>query len=207
MIDKKSIESQHRHGLSGLVATYSLNNLFRGLRLSLPIAIALFLLIQYGGSSKKSFEIISDICSLAISIIPNLLGFMLGGYAILISFGNVDILKQLAELKEKGGSLYQQLSSIFAFCLVVQGYSLLYYAILSIIIKLEIKSPDFEIVNDIGVFFTLFTLIYAICSIIDVIINVFSFSQYHHWRLIMEKKVDEKNKIEAEKKLAERKKK
>ena len=61
-----------------------------------------------------------------ISIIPNLLGFTLGGYAILLAFGSEKFIKMIAGPEPDGSaSPYMEINAAFIHFLIVQSLSLL----------------------------------------------------------------------------------
>jgi uncharacterized membrane protein len=61
----------------------------------------------------------------AISVLPNLLGFTLGGFAIFLGFGS-DQFKELIARKDEAKSEYLSVSSTFLFIVAVQVVGLLY---------------------------------------------------------------------------------
>jgi hypothetical protein len=95
-----------------------------------------------GGIAKiwKSFDFrlalaVSFLCSPAwlaphwwensIAVLPSLLGFTLGGFAIFLGFGS-DQFKEMIALKDEAKSEYLSVSSIFLFIVAVQVFGLLY---------------------------------------------------------------------------------
>lgn len=61
-----------------------------------------------------------------LAILPNILGFALGGYAILMSFGGEDFMKFLVSIRQANGtSLYLVASAIFTHFIIVQTLALL----------------------------------------------------------------------------------
>ncbi len=77
--------------------------------------------------SRKSDALWFD---LVTSILPNLLGFTLGGYAILLAFGNEGF-RDLITGKEKDGSAspFMKVNGAFIHFIVVQAVSILYAVI------------------------------------------------------------------------------
>ena len=63
-----------------------------------------------------------------ISIIPNLLGFSLGGYAILLAFGDSDFMMKLNNLHPEEGrpNAYLTVSNTFAHFILMQVVALIY---------------------------------------------------------------------------------
>jgi hypothetical protein len=62
---------------------------------------------------------------LPLTILPNLLGFSLAGYAVWLSFGDEGFRKSLS-IKNKDDSLYMKVNATFAHFIIIQIGSLLY---------------------------------------------------------------------------------
>lgn len=75
----------------------------------------------------------------ALSILPNLLGFSLGAYAMLISFSDEKFKKLLAEAKNEGTSVYLGVSASFVHFIIVQTFAL----IIAVVSKLLDVTPVF----------------------------------------------------------------
>lgn len=88
---------------------------------------SLFFSVLIMGVDYCSSEILWNWWGDAISIIPSILGFSLGGYAILISFGDAKFLSIMREkdTNEKY-SLYMQVNATFLHFIFVQFLSVLY---------------------------------------------------------------------------------
>lgn len=64
---------------------------------------------------------------LAKDILPNLLGFSLGGYAVLLTFGNKEFVKAIRGPEEDGSpSPFMQVNGAFVHFIVLQAITLLY---------------------------------------------------------------------------------
>lgn len=61
---------------------------------------------------------------LTLSIIPNMLGFTLGGYAILLAFSNRAFVREINKPDENNNSLYQKANVTFVHFIVIQVLSL-----------------------------------------------------------------------------------
>jgi hypothetical protein len=60
-----------------------------------------------------------------IAVIPNMLGFSLGGYAVLLAFGNESFRETMAGESPRGVSPFIVMNTTFVHFIVVQGFSLL----------------------------------------------------------------------------------
>lgn len=108
--------------------------------------------------------------SMVLSAIPNMLGFSLGGYAMLIGFGDRKFLKALKGQENDGTpSVYMNVSGAFVHFIVIQVVALL-YAVL--IISFNIKH---FIANFIGMTF----FFYAICTILAATFAVLNFASWY----------------------------
>lgn len=64
---------------------------------------------------------------LSLSILPNIIGFTIGGYAILVSFGDEDFKKKIAGKVdgEGGDSPYMHVNATLVHTIIVQAFALL----------------------------------------------------------------------------------
>jgi len=140
--------------------------------------------------SKKEDDItilIEKIVDLGISMLPTLLGFNLGAYALIIGFlGNKVLLAALIEKQQNSSQSHlENLSSIFAVNIIIQAFSLL----CSFLIKMfmgfeELDLNIFDVPNNFRVVFNYFIFVissffslYSIVLVIQNVINIFDFSQ------------------------------
>ncbi|HET6993782.1 MAG TPA: hypothetical protein VFI06_02315, partial [Chitinophagaceae bacterium] len=95
----EKIETYHTEGKNGVLEIISHKRTFKklpfilSLCVSLTISIVILLFVP-----NKSFKILSTGCDLLIVIFPSLLGFSLGGYALIVGFGNIDLLKKATRI-------------------------------------------------------------------------------------------------------------
>jgi len=131
-------------GITGIFKNYSWENFSRSL--SIPILLTTFMGSVVFLSGKNVFSILVSVIDLALSILPNLLGFLFGVYALIIGFSNIDLLKKMAEFypeqKKQKISLYQSTSAIFSFLLVLLVFSLILCFTIKFIVSLEIHLSD-----------------------------------------------------------------
>lgn len=130
-----------------------------------------------------------------MTIMPSLLGFVLGGYAIIIGFGNEKFMKSTAKISEDEPiSYYQTFSSVFAFSILCISFSLVISFVFYLIGLIDpiFYASDYliDVINYIGLFILIFAVTYAIFQIPVMIINIFSFSQTHHINLVMQNELE-----------------
>src|SRR5688572_18787831 len=88
--------------------------------LTLVINIFVFVI---GSSFMSNIEFFSDKMT---SIMPNILGFNLGGYVLLIGLNSQSILDEITEpIGDNKYSLFQKKSAVFAFSIIIQAASIL----------------------------------------------------------------------------------
>lgn len=176
-----------RFGVKAIIKLYSLKLLFNGAKLPLFLTTLIIVFFcVFGQITKVTLEIVID---LVLSIIPSLLGFVLSGYALLIGFGNIELIAKKSKPKndnnENKPTLYQKVSTVFAVGLLMQ-ISLLVFAFgLKLILKLELPCL-FEtfwicnLVNYIVFALLVFGFLYVTVMIKDLVVNIFNFSQVQH---------------------------
>ena len=176
MTDKISI-----FGFKALLRQYEFKLFFKGA--IMPALFCILILVPIFILTNTSLiELIELIVDLINSIIPSLLGFVLGGYAVLIGFSNVSI---IAVKIDKKITLYQKISTVFSMSLIMQIFLLIFSFIVKIILKADI-SINFifaNILNIICIIFLVFGLFYIILMIKDLVINIFNLSQYQNFKI------------------------
>ncbi|MEJ7665551.1 MAG: hypothetical protein WKG07_41520 [Hymenobacter sp.] len=124
MNDVKNLAQQHEAGFAGLRHLYPRDLLWKGIlwpAIISSLLTGIFLLAQI-----EPLKIVFSIVESIIAVMPSLLGFLLGGYTILISFSNSKLLKSLTEIPANDKiSVFQKVSCIFALTILVQSATLL----------------------------------------------------------------------------------
>lgn len=179
----QEIDMKNKLSMKGIFLIYG----FSEIKKDPPFWVSLIVTISYiaasliAGNHQKDF---SDFLITKIdSLFPNLIGFSLGGYAIIVAFGNTDFLRKIA----KSGKLYyEKLNAIFAFSILLQVLVLFISFISQVFSQI---SKDSELVIDYHIFqfgnlcfnsFTLFFIIWSLCLIPYVVSNIFIFGETHH---------------------------
>jgi hypothetical protein len=189
---------QHRMGIFGLVAIYSKTKLLRGSIGPALLATCLFLTVKNAHLSSE--VVLKHLADTAVSVLPNLLGFLLGGYTILIGFGNIDLLKSSTLIiPGQRTSLFQMLSSIFALTIYIQIITLIVSLIVQFTLTIPAKGEGFvsELfkwsanINSSAIVIISFLLFYCILSLLAMVINIFNFAQKYHLALTEERLEDD----------------
>ena len=173
-------------GIKAIIRLYSKKLILKGAKLPLFITVLIMAIYCfYGHITKETLGVVID---LILSIIPNLLGFVLSGYALLIGFGNIELIakktKPNNENTEVKPTLYQKVS-VFAVGLIMQIFLLAFSFVLKLILKLELPCLFgtyciCNLVNYIVFGLFVFGLLYVTVMIKDLVINIFNFSQVQH---------------------------
>lgn len=162
---------------------YSKENLRKSLYLPLILTIVSFVVCIF--SEKSSLSLIEYVASTILSVGPNMLGFTLSGYALMMGLSNSDFIQGLINFKEEGKeySLFQSLNTVFAVVLGMMFLTTLVGAFTCVVVKAEISLPerwvDFtNAYNWFSLFVLIFLMYYTINAIKDIVINIFNFGQY-----------------------------
>ena len=164
---------------------------------SFLIALSLVVFIYLKGESDLYYSLLKYITETALSLFPNLLGFCIGGYALIIGASNMNILKKMSRplTQRNKMSFFQVLSSIFAVSLIIQCFTLLFAYILHIIMQLEITAPTMvigEMINLLLIFLMLLCSVMSMLLLYYTIINIFNFGQSVHFCIRLDESNDNK---------------
>lgn len=138
---------------------------------------------------------------MTLSILPNILGFTLGGYAILLAFGNDEFLKLIAgrdndkkgngnksdskyNSNEREHSPYMKLNGAFIHFIFFQGISILF----------SIIGKSWEIKTGFAAFIGFTLLIYAISTAIAAAIAIFNISEVFDRFVEIKNQINQNNK-------------
>lgn len=156
---------------------YFLKNIWR------PIVLELICIPFIIFSDVSLFDQIKSLCGFVNGGYPSIVGFVLSGYALLIGFSNSDIIKTMSiKTKVDRPAMFQLINTTFAVILLILIMTLITSLILNIICNAEIPillCPQLcPIVNGFVLFPFLFMVLYSMCSLLDVVVNIFNFGQY-----------------------------
>jgi len=123
-----------------------------------------------------------------ISVLPSLLGFTLGGFAIFLGFGS-DQFKELIAREDETKSEYLSVSSVFLFIVAVQVVGLLYAIVCQSVwvptpaLLLHI-SPIFSYLNPLAWFIGYFIYVLGIVLSLRAAIRIFRVSRWYNSFLV-----------------------
>ena len=150
------------------------------------------------------YDLINEIKTIMIGFLPGILGFTIAGYALVVGFLQSNLLDKISERLElpdhslSNYSLYQTMSSYFALNIIIQGISLIMAFTYHFFIYFETHTKnhinvsifDIKIINWISLMGLSFLFIISLLLIVQIVINIFNFSQLHHY-IINKSKIDD----------------
>jgi hypothetical protein len=186
---EENLKNSHKGDLLTLLKIYWENKpIYKSQYFRISILFSAVILIVSFFDNFSKIEIIKFIANQAIDIFPNILGFNLGGYILLISLNVKDILTELTEPDDSKGenfSFYQKMSSVFAFSILLQISLLIVSMIFTLIIEFAqnifINDLLSNVLNSIALFLLSFLLSYSTLLIFQIVLNVFNFGQVLHF--------------------------
>jgi hypothetical protein len=199
---QKNIKELHLFGFSGILDILKIKGTFKKfpfyLSIFLSLTIVIFIAFNY---SIKLYDFVEETSKLLLSFFPNLLGFSLGGYALVVGFSNTDLIKKGSETKKH--SLYQILNAIFSLSIIFQVFTTI--LCFSIVWFVDVASKHINlinvelfssIINALLLFMLLFGSFYSLFLTPYVITNLFTLSQLNNLHLTIENLKDENDKSE-----------
>jgi hypothetical protein len=189
------IKKDHPFSYKGVFYSYDWHEIKTSYPFWISLIVSLILFIISKIASKDSFNLATFWVGQSLTIFPSLLGFNLGGYALIIGFGNSDLVQSLTKkAKNKKTSIFQKLSGVFAFAILLQllAFSLAFIGNYSIQLKLDFlnqKMSDF--INNCYILVLSFITLWGIFILLSLVVNVFNFGQMHHFKLTQKRLLEE----------------
>lgn len=192
------LSNKHKLGLRGLLSLYPYKHyrdiLLAPLVLSVVIYLVLFL-------SDADFElVVESLISTAVSIIPSMIGFLLGGMAILLGLGDrkffATLTYDIKKLKDHLDNntypeiaLFQKVYFGFTITLLIQIFTLSIAWVFDIFSQVYIPeiASYYSILNITGTFILLFLIFTTMLSLYQVVIVIFNLSQSYNLNLFLSK--------------------
>jgi hypothetical protein len=209
MDNNQQIELRNAHtmGIKGIFSKYIWSKILNSTGTAIcasAVLVFLIFVICPCRTNEYYFNLLDEITNLLLSLLPNLLGFCIGGYALIIGACNLDIIKKMSmPYSEKHEySFYQIVSAVFASTLVCQCITLIIVYIVHIIIKMDIPPiSNFigKITNISVISLILFLSGISLSLLYYTIVNIFSFGQTIHFCVRKENVDQSSNKKEGNK--------
>ena len=163
--------------------------------ISIFFAIILFTyLIQC--ENKYILDFVLNTVNINLEFFPSLLGFSLGGLAIVVGFSNTDLIRKASN--PNAISVYQILNSNFTFVIILQVFitSLAFFIKWFLSLNLEfpfISNSICIIINSLVCACFLFLSVFLLLLTPTIAINLFTLSQINNMFFTIKKIEDEKN--------------
>ncbi|WP_409028826.1 hypothetical protein [Gracilimonas sediminicola] len=190
--NQEKFRGDHRQGLKGFVNIYPKEKLYSALKL--PFAVSLLLSIVFLNINDWNYlDKIRGILDLSMQILPNLLGFMLGGFAIFLGFTDREFIEKISYFNPDEKSLFQLISYAFTFSLLAISISLFVVVVSKLIVGASSLLP-FHYTNYLNAFFywvLLFLLLVTLYSLYQIVIILFDMAQSYHASLSIKKAKDQ----------------
>ena len=172
-------------GLNGLLKGVGQIKYIKDIVLPLGIAICLSIMLMLGG--KSPFTVLEKISNMTISITSTLLSFSLAGYTLLVGLNLISTLKPKVDQEEDENNkitLYEKINIVFSFYLLIQILTLLFSAIISILIvsPTSLSEPFPDIINYIGIVIFLVLFFYELLLLKDLVIIIYNYSLFQKHR-------------------------
>ncbi|WP_020603150.1 hypothetical protein [Spirosoma spitsbergense] len=191
MNDNDQIKKDHPFSYKGIMHAYDAKEIGESIPFWVSIALAVTTLVITWLSSKSFYEILIFWTEQIMAVFPNLLGFNLGGYALIVGFGNGSLLKAMTRKNAgKKSTIFQKLSGVFAFSILLQLAAFIAAFLITFLNKFEFKSNSqitVDSVNALLVFILSFLGFWGLLIIPNLVSNVFTFGQMHHSLLTIER--------------------
>lgn len=196
----EQIKKKHNGNFKTLCTIYLKNERLKKSKqmwTALGITIVLSLILFFVIEPIKFLDILEETLNKILSILPNILGFTLTGYALLLSFGSSEFMEEITTQNDEGFSFYQHFSSIFAWSIIIQASTLFIAFIISVIADYNIYYEYAEVVNGTVFIIIIFFSLYSLLLVSRLVLNVFSFGQiiqFHYTEKKMIAEIDAENK-------------
>jgi len=205
--DPQEIKDKHKGDIPTLWKIYvSDKPFYKNFYFKISIGFSITLTILSLMSHISSYTLMIKVINTTLNILPNLLGFNLGAYILIVGFGGTDILATITKplAKQSDYSFYQKLNGVLGIAVIVQivtlvtSFSLNLWDSIQADLILSIGNNYFiELVSLFGLFIVVFLVVYSIILLVNVVKHVFMFAQTIHFCIYTEnlrKKNDNENK-------------
>jgi hypothetical protein len=189
----KTIKDYHKTSLKGILFILKKRKTFRKwpFVISLMLSLAICILVAMI-NPLESFHVLQVTSDLIMAVFPNLLGFSLGGYAIVVGFSNTELLKRNARVDKY--SIYQLLSSIFSISILFQIFTTILCFFITLVIKVDITTITKLYIPTLAYMINLFFLmllifgsIYSLLLTPYIVTNLFTLSQLNNLFFTLQK--------------------
>jgi hypothetical protein len=143
------------------------------------------------------YIVLIEIKDLMLNLLPGILGFTVAGYSFMIGLIHAGMINKITEPfnNESNFSLYQKSSATFAANIIIQAVSLVIAYSFHLFIffdknenlNINLKDTYITLINLFALLSISYLFTISLLMVIQVIINIFNFSQLHHYFVNKEK--------------------
>lgn len=198
----ESIRDTFVTGFAGILKTTGYKKIFFSNWLTyLPIIVSIVGVLATWLLGIAPLRILLELKSTMINFLPGILGFSIAGYSMMVAFIQVGMLDKITEpSRDSKYSLYQRMSAILAINILIQAVALILAYFIHFVNFLDtVKTiPQFfsskvnTIINYIGLLLLGYWFSISVFMVVQIILNIFGFSQLHHY-FVNKAKVDSQN--------------
>jgi hypothetical protein len=202
MITKHTTDTLRETFITGLLAVFKIagykKTFFSVWFTKLPIYVSIVTSILFYFCKLDFYEGIMELKVQMLNFLPGILGFTIAGYSLMVGFIQAGMLDKISEpTYDSNFSLYQKMSSTFAVNVILQAIALIIAYFVHFVIFIDTKrgmalnlpSDLIYIVNILGFVVLTYWFWISLLMVIQVVLNIFSFSQLHHY-FVNKQKVD-----------------
>lgn len=188
-----TIKDFHSTSYGGVFQIIKKRKVFKKLPFVISISLSTFLfIILMFLSPNNSFTILEVTSDKVFSLFPSLLGFSLGGFAIVVGFSNTELIEEGSKTNEY--SLYQILNAIFSLCIIFQIAATFLSFFGSWLVDIDV-TKIFNYYNELGAkilngflfYLMFFSAIYSLALTPYLVFNLFTLSQVNNLFLTIRK--------------------
>lgn len=202
----EKIKQAHPMSRKGIFNQYTITKILfsRGTLISLIATLVIIVGICFRNNMiiNEYYNTLLNITDIILSLLPSILGFCIGGYALIIGACSTDVIKKMSDPQKHDLSLFQILSSVFAATLIIQCFTLVIAYIVRLCLLLEIgtNSVIIGVVVDVGmILILLFLSCISLSLLYYTIVNIFNMGQTMHFCIRLDVEKENKDKENKDK--------
>lgn len=192
-------------GVRGIVKILVKKGTLKKSPLIASVVVGMSIIVIVSLTDKNNlYKLLTDTVDLLLSFFPNLLGFSLGGYSLIVGFGNLDLIKKGSKIDTH--SVYQILNAIFSLSIILQIFTTISCFVISWALKSELLGlwsmpVDWpaHVVNGMLLWLLSFAALYSLALTPYVVSNLFTLSQVNHLYLTIENLKEKQKELEKQK--------
>ncbi len=198
----QNIQDTFLLGLSGVFRIAGITkSFFRHWTMIASVILSVLTLILCYWLGLDILEFISEFKSLMLDFLPGILGFTIAGYSLMVGFIQAGAMSRISEpFRDSKFSLYQKMSATFALNILLQAIALIVAYFIHFVLYLnenkigiDLSVQFVQVVNPIGLALLSYWFFVSLFMVIQIVVNIFSFSQLHHY-FVNKEKVEEQQK-------------